>query len=262
MRIATFIVPAAELELAIAELYGFGTEGVQETELPGQGIELQAWFPENTDLGWLERFVPKWADPPDVDWTEEWRSGWEPLLVGERLYIVPDWRNEPTPEGRLRLVVHPAQASGSGYHAPTQLALEALETAVRPGDALLDVGTGSGILSRAALLLGAEKVIGCDIDEAALVEARDLPVFVGSARAMRSAAFDCVTSNVNAEGLLALREDLVRVARPGGRLVVAGFKTRRLADVREAFGLPVLRELVSADWRCLVLRKPDDQASK
>ena len=77
MRIATFVVQPAELDLAIAELYGLGTEGVQETDLPGQGIQIQAWFPADTDLGWLERFEPKWADPPDVDWTEEWRSGWE-----------------------------------------------------------------------------------------------------------------------------------------------------------------------------------------
>ena len=262
MRIATLVVAADQTDSVIAELYGLGTEGIQEISVPGRGVRLEAWFRDKVDLGWLERYQPLWTDAPDADWSEQWREAWEPLLVGQRLYVAPEWRDDPTPPGRVRLVIRPAQASGTGYHPPTRLALEALEVVVEPGTALLDVGTGSGILCRAALLLGARLTIGCDIDARCLDEARDLTVFVGSARAVRTALFDCVVANLNAEALLALREDLCRVVRPGGWLVLGGFKARRLGELRAAFNWPVARELQSAEWRCLILQSAARQESK
>lgn len=259
MWILELAVPPGEVDFVLAELSGLGTLGVQELARPGEAaVTLQAYFEAAFEAGWFAAFAPRWTQPPDVDWTEEWKRGIEPLLVGERLYLVPDWRDDATPGGRLRLPVHFSQASGSGYHAPTQLALCAIEKQLRPGETFLDVGTGSGILSRAAQLLGAGAVIACDIDEEALREARDLMVFCGSARALRSGAADCVAANINAQGLLAMAGDLVRVTRPGGRLILAGFKERHVEPLIAAFGWSVKEHLAEPPWHCLVLT----QASK
>ncbi len=99
----------------------------------------------------------------DRDWVEAAREMLQPMEVGERFFLVPEWRDDPAPAGRFRMVVNPGMAFGTGVHETTRLCLEALERYVRPGMDVLDVGTGSGILARAAGLLGARRVYACDI---------------------------------------------------------------------------------------------------
>ena len=108
----------------------------------------------------------------------------QPMEVGERFYLVPEWRDDPTPPGRFRIAVNPGMAFGTGVHETTRLCLEALEHYVRPGMRVLDVGTGSGILARAATLLGAERAYACDTDPIA-VEIAGIG-FVGSVDAVAS----------------------------------------------------------------------------
>jgi ribosomal protein L11 methyltransferase len=260
MRILGLLVPATDLDDVMAELAGRGTLGVHELPAPGNLIPIEAYFDSEWDASPLARYMPQWRSAPNVDWTRQWRADIEPLAVGNRLFLVPDWRDDPAPPGRLRLEVRFAQASGSGYHAPTQLALEALEQVLCPGDVFADIGTGSGILTRAARLLGAAQVVACDIDWEALQEARDLPVFCGSARALRSGFATCVAANLNAAALASLAGDLRRIVKPGGHLLLAGFRQHRTAAVRELFAWPAVALLTRAPWECLVLRHP--QASK
>ena len=105
----------------------------------------------------------------DNDWATSWQKYYRPLPVGEKLYIVPQWlRTEPVPPGRTALYLNPGLTFGTGNHASTQLCLEGLEKAVEPGDRVLDLGCGSGILSIAALLLGAGEAVGVDIDPKAV----------------------------------------------------------------------------------------------
>ena len=113
----------------------------------------------------------------EEDWSENWKQYYQPFPVGEKLYVVPEWmRGEPVPEGRQPVYLNPGLIFGTGSHGTTRLCLEGVERYVKPGDRMLDLGTGSGILAIAAVLLGAKEAVGCDIDpKASRVAAENAP---------------------------------------------------------------------------------------
>src|SRR5262249_34957556 len=154
---------------------------------------------------------------PGENWVTRTEEAWPPLLIGKKFFLVAPWNSEPTPPGRLRLEINPGLQCGTGRHPCTQMCLEAMEEIVRPGDAVLDGGSGSGILSIAAKLLGAGRVVACDIDPDA---ARPVPFFIGSVEAARSGAFDVVVANINEDVMGPMRADLERVAP---RRILSGF---------------------------------------
>jgi ribosomal protein L11 methyltransferase len=188
-------------KLLTSRLWEAGTLGITE----GDGY-VDAFF-EDADVA-SQFGVPEAVE--DVDWVAQTQASFPPLLVGEKLFVAAPWRTEPTPPGRIRLVINPGSQCGTGYHRCTQLCLEAMEKLIRPGDAVLDVGSGSGILSLAAKLLGAGRVVSCDIDPDA---AGPETFFVGSIDAVRSGTFDVVVANINEDVIGPLRADFERVAR-------------------------------------------------
>src|ERR1039457_5047331 len=152
--------PPEQNDMLIAELWTEGSAGI--VEMNGG---LRAFFEDDADRGALAgRFhALSWRQEEQRDWVAMSRANWEPLLVGERFILVPEWRSDRAPEGRIRIVVNPGMAFGTGMHETTQLCLEALETYMSRGVRVLDVGTGSGILAHAAALLGAGGGWACDI---------------------------------------------------------------------------------------------------
>jgi ribosomal protein L11 methyltransferase len=117
----------------------------------------------------LEQYEPQTVSLREEDWATSWQKYYQPIPVGGRIYIVPEWmRGQSVPDGRTPLYLNPGLTFGTGAHATTQLCLELLEEAVRPGDRVLDLGCGSGILAIAALGLGAEHATGVDIDPKAV----------------------------------------------------------------------------------------------
>jgi len=204
-----FVRLANDDELLTLRLWEAGTLGIAE----GDGF-IDAFF---EDAETASRFgVPEAVT--NVDWVARTEESFPPLLVGEKFFLAAPWRTEPTPPGRLRLVINPGAQCGTGYHRCTQLCLEAMERIVRPGDSVLDVGSGSGILSIAAKLLGAGRVIACDIDPDA---ARPVPFFVGSVDAVRSNTFDIVVANINEDVVGSMRADFERVAP---KRILSGFQ--------------------------------------
>src|SRR5215468_5783093 len=149
-------------DLLIAELWEQGSEGIVELN-PGA---VRAFFDNAADRRLLHARFPgaRERKEEDRDWVQSSRDMIQPMEVGRRFFLVPEWRDDPAPEGRLRIAVNPGMAFGTGVHESTQLCIEAMEDYLTPGMSVLDVGTGQGILSRAARLLGAGSVIACDID--------------------------------------------------------------------------------------------------
>lgn len=251
LRLRIDCAPEAR-EGILAELWERGTLGVVELDTPGGGCRLEAFFDERFDA---RAWNGEWIEEEDRDWVAVSREGWRPLEVGRRFFLVPAWLDDPAPAGRLRLAIDSGTACGTGYHEATQLCLVALERWLRPGDTLVDVGTGSGILAQAALLLGASRAIGCDIEHDAVVYARGrtrASLFTGSLRAVGDRTADLVVANINQIALLSMAADIRRVLRPGGRTVLAGFRAEEAAAVERAVALPRLDLRGFQGWSCLV----------
>jgi ribosomal protein L11 methyltransferase len=223
-------------DLLIAELWDERCAGIMELDGgllaffkdDARGPELAARFASN---GARLRAVD------DEDWLSIARAQLEPAKVGERFFICPEWRDDPTPPGRLRITVNPGLAFGTGAHETTQLCIEALERRVRPDARVLDVGTGSGILCEVAWKLGAGLAAGCDNDPDALPIARQKAplVFCGSAGAAAGAAVDIIVANIAAAPIRELAGELRRCLRPAGALLLSGFEEEEVAGVVEAF---------------------------
>jgi ribosomal protein L11 methyltransferase len=249
----------AEKDHLIARLWERGSDGITESDLPGDRCGLRAFFADDAEAPELSREFAGWsafcqAEEPR-DWIAEARSRLAPMCVGARFFLVPEWRDDPTPPGRMRIAVNPGMAFGTGAHETTQLCLEALERELKPGMTVLDVGTGSGILARAAALLGAGSVIASDIDPVAVELARQPFSFVGTVDAVRGASVDLAVANISPEAIIALAPQLMRVLRAEGVAIVSGFEAPEVAAVSaalEASGARVRSSPAKGSWNALI----------
>jgi|ERR1035438_1947505 ribosomal protein L11 methyltransferase len=238
-----------ERDFLIAELWEQGAAGIAELN----PRVVRAFFDDGARRGALLAMYPgaRLRVEEPRDWVQVAHDLLRPMVVGTRFYLVPAWRDDPAPRGRLRIAVNPGLAFGTGVHETTQLCLEALEDYLTPGTSVLDVGTGSGILAEAARLLGAGRVYACDTDAVAVEiaggwEAPPLR-FVGSADAVASGTMDVVLANISAEAIVRLGPDLLRVRRAGGVLLASGMESGEVAWVQAK--MPEAREVRhKGDW--------------
>ncbi|HEX4773147.1 MAG TPA: 50S ribosomal protein L11 methyltransferase [Bryobacteraceae bacterium] len=246
-----------DVELLTAQLWELGTIGIVE-----EGGCLRAFFDDAVDTSSLS-YVVELREETETGSYNISQEDWTPLLVGGKFFIAPSWVTDPPPEGRLRLTVDSPAAFGTGRHETTQLALEYLEEAITGGEAVMDVGCGSGILSAAAMMLGAKTVVGCDIDELAVGSAiRDFDVsaFAGSADAIRAGFADLLLVNISARVIDTLAPELKRIAKPDARVLLSGFIRGHEPD---CFVPQERRE--RGDWLCSIgtrdsIRAPDVSA--
>jgi ribosomal protein L11 methyltransferase len=249
--------PPERNDMLIAELWAEGSTGI--VELDGGG--LRAFFDDDADrVALAQRFhAASWRREEDEDWVAISRANWEPLLVGERFFLVPEWRSDRAPDQRFRIVVNPGMAFGTGMHETTQLCLEALETYAHPGVPMLDVGTGSGILAQAAALLGAGPVWACDVDADAVEIARGSAgpnLFIGSVSAVRERTAGLIAANISPDTIAWLAPELLRCLRADGLALLSGFERHEAAAVRaqlESCGGEFREARYKRDWALLVV---------
>ncbi len=209
----------------------------------------------------------------DADWENNWKAFYKPMEIGDRLIVIPDWETAD-PHGRVELRLNPGLTFGTGSHATTRLCLTALEKLVKPGTRVLDLGCGSGILSIASLLLGAEHAYACDIDDKAVGVAYENAALNGIGRdrytvragdvttdsrlrADMGADYDIVVANIVSDVIIAIAPTVRPLMKEGGVFITSGIIDDRADEVRgklEEAGFTVLEANHSEGWFSFVCK--------
>ena len=211
------------------------------------------------------------------DWEESWKKHYRPIRIGDRLIVCPSWHEYRPSAGEIVISLDPGMAFGTGIHPSTQMCLSQLETWVRPGVTALDVGAGSGILTLAALSLGAGRVVAIDVDPVAVQTANANIERAGLNGRVESILtdfkqvawdriptkfrppYDLATANLTAGIILENLDNLLESLMPGGVLIASGIVVQREPEISTAISkarIAVVERDEQGDWVCLVLRKP------
>ena len=250
-----------------------------------QGLSNIKLYLEDTDTAGMDKLhsllkklelTMTVATLPDVDYEESWKDSYPPQPIGSKLMVLPYWLADTDTEGRAPVILDPGLTFGTGAHPSTQMVMEAMEELVAPGDHCLDLGSGSGILSIAALRLGAQSAIGVDIDPKAEDIARENAAYNGFAAPEFTALTGNVTAdkalmqqlsekeyhvvlvNIVADVIIGLAPVLPTFLTEKSRLICSGILNTRLDDVTTALtaaGLTVTSIRQKEDWRCVTAER-------
>ena len=207
----------------------------------------------------------------EEDWRNNWKKYFSPLPVGEKLMIVPSWYENYDTQSRIALNIDPGLAFGTGGHDTTRLCLEMCEKYMKPGDTVLDVGCGSGILAIAALLTGAGSAVGVDIDAVAVRTAAENAVLngvgdrftaiCGSFTEKVEGKFDIVLANIVADAIKFLSKGVCDFMKDDAVYIMSGIIDTRAEEVKEEVSryFDVIEEHLENGWACFVAKRKDGQ---
>ncbi len=243
------------------------------------GVAVKGYLPcDSSAAGCLEDLSRRMGDygldwqskmVREEEWAGAWRAYYKPVRVGRRLVVKPAWEEYEVRAGEIVIELDPGTAFGCGNHPTTAMCLALLEERVRGGETVCDVGTGSGILAVAAVLLGAARVLALDVDEQAVHTARknaELNGVAGRVTVQRGDLLngveveaDLVVANIVADAIIRLAPEAAAALKPGGCLIASGIITERAAEVcgtlRDA-GLVSEEQKEDSGWVAVVCRKP------
>ncbi len=258
--------------------------GVWEKPAPGdQRIELVLYFEEARTPPLVEARVGRlferngypvsevrFGAQEQEDWTREWRKGYSSFSIGGRFQVVPSWEKAADVDSeRIVLGIDPGLAFGTGTHETTQLMLESLEAMEIGQGPVVDLGTGSGILTIAAAKLGFAVQAACDVDADALYVTREnlrrngvsVPVFVGSIDALRTGCAHLVLANLTCDVIGKLLGEIGRILRPGGVAVLSGILDSQVDALRETVrveGFESQSEFTRGEWIAMKVQPRGD----
>jgi ribosomal protein L11 methyltransferase len=280
-------VSGASIEAVSNFLMEQGATGIEENGEGQEGERLKAYFLQDGGEGGVLRALRRYlkslrAIQPETsqakietvtiaeqDWGEKWKRFFKPFHVASKVVVKPPWSSLRPKKNEVSIVINPGMAFGTGTHATTKLCIRALEKALRKkGLSVLDVGTGSGILSILAGRMGAGEVLGVDTDEVAVEEAREnarqnrvfdlVRVRKGSIGRVRR-QFDVVVANIDLKGLRRMRQALLRHLKRKGLLVLSGLLEGEGEKLRQYYmetgQLRWAQSTREREWVCLTFRK-------
>ena len=264
-----------------------GTAGIEELEGDLKRKRLRTYFPQDGHetrilyalrryLKSLEKIAPESPRPqiktgslPEQDWSKNWKKFFKPVQVTPRFVVKPPWSRIRPRKGQSSIDIFPGMAFGTGTHATTRLSIQALEEAIKKkGFCVLDVGTGSGILSIIAAKLGAKEVWGIDIDRVAVENARENVVKNGVSDIVRirkgsmgdlRKRCDVVVANIDFKSLRRMRKPLLSRLKKGGLLILSGILEQQKESIDRLYlGTGLLRRIKITqreEWVCLTFKK-------
>ena len=199
----------------------------------------------------------------EQDWVRVTQAQFEPIHIGEHIWVVPSWHDAPEPDAVV-LELDPGLAFGTGSHPTTRLCMEWLEQHVQPGERTLDYGCGSGILAIVAKKLGAGETVGVDIDPNAVeasrynAERNHVEATFALPDDAPESTFDLVVANILSNPLKLMAAMLCARVRPGGRLILSGVLERQAEEVAAAYAsaIPLTVWRARDGWVCLHGVKP------
>ncbi|MBM7716317.1 ribosomal protein L11 methyltransferase [Bacillus thermophilus] len=256
-------------------------------DFPDEGVIIKAYLPVNAQhaetvstiqqqISKLPQYqinigknLVKVAEVKEEDWATAWKKYYHPVKVSERVTIVPSWEEYETGNSdELIIKLDPGMAFGTGTHPTTAMCIRALEKTVKPGDFVIDVGTGSGVLSIAASLLGAEQVTALDLDEVAVEAARQNIALNGvedivSARQNNllegiEKSADVIVANILAEVIVRFSKKAAEVCKRNGYFIVSGIilqKKDSVADALHEAGFQIEETMITEDWVAMIARR-------
>lgn len=269
-----------------------GSNGIVEDSSPDKKRTiLTSYFEKNESFSILHEKIKKYLDElyclkghtdspppkisidqiPDEDWNKKWKSFFVPIKITDRLVIKPSWRKYRKKDNEIILELDPGMAFGTGTHASTSMCLQAIEelTGLLPNKnnlSFLDVGTGSGILAIAAVLLGIQKGIAIDIDYQAIqcakknaaknIVAENIDFSTTPIKKIPG-EYPLVIGNILPHTLIAMKEELCSRLQYDGFLILSGILQTKAMTVKEAFcdDLEFFKEIKKEEWSCLVFKK-------
>lgn len=199
------------------------------------------------------------------DWANNWKKYFKPTEIGEKLLILPEWESKPQTDRKI-LKIDPGAAFGTGTHSTTKLCLTAIEKYVKTGDKILDIGTGSGILSIASLLVGAKESLGVDIDKLAVKTAiengrkngfwePEYKILCGDLAEKVTGKFDVCIANIVADVIIRLCENISDFIKPNGLFITSGIIDSRVDEVLSVLksaDFEIIETYNEKGWYCIV----------